>query len=200
VTLTTDLLTILIPALTGIALHVAARFFTETHKISADLHLLAQRRMRQIELSLLAEMENDVQRSLEPIKVDSPLGVDFPARRRSREARQLTDNHWAIAADHAHLSQDYASLSRWEDRGQLICAIGTFMNLLLVPVLLVLAIAKPAPILVGTSYAWIAIVALVSPVIAAAYCYLAGYPSKRSLHEAIHHHPIHASRGNNEGV
>ncbi len=189
-----ELFLVLIPALAGIALHVAVRFFAESHRIRPRLDLLTQDRMRRIETSLLTEMENDVQRSLAPMAPGDPMGIDYPVRRRSREASELTHSAWDLANEHARLSQEYLSLAKWEDRGQMVCAGGTFINLLLVPILTILIVAKPLPVVVPTFYVWLAFAALVLPTLAAAYCYFAGYRSKRSLREGIDRHlHLHAT-------
>lgn len=180
-----EVLAIIIPAVGGASLHVAVRFFGEAEKFLPRLDLIAQERKDRIGLAVLREMEDDVERSLGSFTPEEAMGVDFVAQRRRREANTLAEAAWELFNKHSRATHLHHALARWEQRGQFVCAIGTLMNLVLIPSLIVLIAIRPLPLLVDAAYIWIAFVVLVVPTVAAAVCYLVGYGVRRRLKSLI---------------
>ena len=174
-----EILPLIITIITGLAFRGAAKLFSEADKLKPDVDLRIEDTRSELASRVLREMEEDIERGL---GLDDPnviLGLNYVAHRRNRTARELTKSIWNKTTEHMRLERVHHHLTRWEERGRLLCAIGTSITMILLAVLFLLILTQPLPLEINKLYAWLAFVALVIPSAAVAFCYLAAYKYKQ---------------------
>ena len=176
----TGLVIIAITGLTGLSLHIAARFFTSAEELRPRVNLLAEDLKKEQSLRLQSEMEDDVMRSYGAAAVQI-VGLDFPSTRRGRAAKTMSKSIWDNAVGYAPMRHSLTSLSRWEHRGQFSCGIGTFLNIGVATILLVLVLVRPGWIPVDERAIWIAVAVVSVPTLSAASCFIFAHSHKSAL-------------------
>ena len=168
-----EILPLIISIAAFLSLRSVTGWFEKAEKAKLAIDLKAEKLQLQFTKWISLAMEEDYQRHLGPVKEkDFPTRQDFLTHQRDKVAEELTSKIWEDTIKYMNLINTHNFWVHWEKRGYSTCVIGSFVDMIIFGVLLIVILVRPVPIIVNSLYVWLTTLIIFIPIVWALSCWL----------------------------